>query len=424
MTRAAQIAATFLLVAVLCTSAASASTSTFMGSVSATGDAWRSHTFTVAASGSLSATLTWGSPSARLSLALSRSNGDGSWTWVKGAQGAQPLRMTASVTAGSWRLRVKALAGGSSYTLIASYPSSPPPPPPIGAGPYMTIMMGRAIDGIALDSSCGQMSPQAKPLSDVAVELASHGLRATAPVTLSQVHETDNACQGGLLYASWAELEQLRDADGWDVVPRGPTNDVITGLTGQALWDATCGVLPAFTAHGFPDAWGLYAYPQNRWVSGDQQVVKSCYAYGRQYAGLGVSNRIPVADPYWDQVVSVNGGRCNNPALACYNDPNVKNGRRYMLPSQLATTISALPGRWTSVQFYRFVTGSYGSPSSTSSQPAWDCTAPDPGSHWSHQPETYCWNDFCRLPRPAAPERHRRQPRRRRPRHRQKAVAA
>lgn len=91
----------------------------------------------------------------------------------------------------------------------------------------------------------------------------------------------------------------------------------------------------------------------------------------------------------------MNGGRCNNPALACYNDPNVKNGRRYMLPSQLATTISALPGRWTSVQFYRFVTGSYGSPSSTSSQPAWDCTAPDTGSHWSHQPETYCWNDFC-----------------------------
>lgn len=391
MIRTAQVIAAFLLVAVFSTSAASGATSTFTGSVSATGSYWQSHPFIVAAAGSLSATLTWSTPTARLSLALSRSNGDGTWTWVKGARGAPPLRITSAVTAGTWRLRVKALAGSSSYTLTATNTSNPPP---TGTGPYLTIMMGRAIDGIALDSSCHQLSPQAMTLDDVADELAGHGLRATAPVTLSQVHETGNACQGGLLYASWPELVQLRDADGWDVVPRGPTNDVITGLTGQALWDATCGVLPTFTAHGFPDAWGLYAFPQNRWTLADQQVVETCYAYGRQYAGLGVSNRIPVASPYWDQVVSVNGGRCNNVSLPCYNDPNVKNGRRYMLPSQLATTVSALPGRWTSIQFYRFVTGSYGSPSSTTSHPAWDCTGADPASHWSHQPETYCWNDF------------------------------
>jgi hypothetical protein len=390
MARTIQILAASLLVGVLSTSTASGATTTFMGSVSATGDAWRSHTFAVAASGSVSATLTWSTPSARLSLALSRSNGDGTWTWVKGARGTQPLRISAEVTPGTWRLRVKALTGGSGYTVVASYPSSPPPP----TGPYMTIMMGRAIEGIALDSSCERLSTQAKMLDEVAAELGAHGLRATAPVTLSQVHEDDNACDGGLLYASWAELHQLRDRYGWDVVPRGPTNDVITGLSGEALWNATCGVLPTFTAHGFPDAWALYAYPQNRWTSADEQVVKTCYAYGRQYAGLGVSNRIPVADPYWDQVVSVNGGRCNDVALACYNDPNVKNGRRYMLPSQLDRTVSVLPGRWTSLQFYRFVTGSYGSPSSRSSQPAWDCTAADPRSHWSHQPESYCWNDF------------------------------
>ena len=222
-------------------------------------------------SGSVSATLAWSTPTARLSLALSRRNGDGTWTWITGARGAQPLRITAAVTAGTWRLRVKALAGSSDYTMNASYPSSEPPPE---TQPYLTIMMGRAIEGVALDSSCKVLSAQAKTLGDVAAELARHGLRATAPATLSQVHETDNACEGGLLYASWTELEQLRDDYGWDVVPRGPTNDVITGLTGQALWDATCGVLPTFTAHGFPDAWGLYAFPQNRWTPADEAVVR------------------------------------------------------------------------------------------------------------------------------------------------------
>jgi hypothetical protein len=197
MNRFAKIAATFMLIALLSTSAASGTTHTFTGSVSATGDAWQSHTFPVTTSGSVSATLAWSTPTARLSLALSRRNNDGTWTWITGAKGAQPLRITAAVTAGTWRLRVKALAGSSDYTLNASYPSSRPPPE---TPPYLTIMMGRAIQGVALDSSCRVLSPQAKTLGDVAAELARHGLRATAPATLSQVHETDNACDGGLLY--------------------------------------------------------------------------------------------------------------------------------------------------------------------------------------------------------------------------------
>ena len=103
---------------------------------------------------------------------------------------------------------------------------------------------------------------------------------------------------------------------------------------------------------------------------------------------------MPAASPHWARVVSVNAGKCNDSTLSCYTDPNVKNDRRYMLPSQLDNGVSAAPGSWGAIQFYRFVTGSYGSQSSPVGQPAWDCTAADPRDHWSHQPEAYCWNDF------------------------------
>jgi hypothetical protein len=284
---------------------------------------------------------------------------------------------------------VKAKSGASNYSMTVSYPSTPP-----AQTPFLTIMFGRAAEQQTLDRGCQVSTPDAKTLQDVAAELALHGLRATVPVTPSQIDQSTHNCVGGIMYASWDELAQLRDTDGWDAVPRGLTDDVITSLTGQALWNATCGALPTFYDPGYPDAWGMYAYPQNRFTSADQQVVDTCYSYGRRYTFAGDINRMPAPPPDWARVVSVNAGQCNLQSLPCYTDPNVKNNRRYMLPSQLDAGVSTAPGSWAAIQYYRFVTGSYGSRSSAPGSPAWDCTGSDPRTHWSHQPEVYCWDDF------------------------------
>jgi hypothetical protein len=390
MVRGTALAIAVLVVPLAHVANAHASVATFTGSVSATGNARQSHSFSVAANGTLSAMLTWSTPTARLSLGLSRRNSDGSWTWVTGVSGSQPERLNATVTPGTWRVNVKAKSGDSRYTVTVSYPGDLPPT----GSAYLTIMLGRAAYAQALDRSCQVTTDQSKTLLDVATELAARGLSATVPITLSQIQEATHECVGGIVYASWQDLAQLRDVDGWDAVPRGPTNDVITGLAGQALVDATCGVLPAFYAHGYPDAWGLYAYPQNRFTTADQQVVSSCYAYGRRYTDAGYSNHMPLPAPYWQHTVSVNGGQCNNTALACSSDANVKNNRRYMLPSTLDAGVRTAPDSWASIQFYRFVTGQYGSMSTPAGQPAWDCSGTDPRPHWSHLPETYCWNDF------------------------------
>jgi len=285
-------------------------------------------------------------------------------------------------------LAVAAATGIAALGGSVSVASATAPPP------MVTLMMGRAIEAQALDSNCQQIAPGAVRLATTAKFLSGLGLRATAPVTLSEIGETSPTCSSKVLYATWTELRSLRDSYGWDVVPRGKSNSTIVGETGQRLMDDTCNILPTFYNHGFPDAWGLFAYPQNRSDSTDQQTVETCYSFGRKYSGVGYTNKMPLSSPYWQRTLSVNGGLCNDSTLSCYNDRNVKNGRRYMLPAQLDNTVSSDSGSWTAVQFYRLVTGSQGSRTTAAGLPAWDCTSSDPRQHWSHLPEDYCYSDF------------------------------
>lgn len=284
-----------------------------------------------------------------------------------------------------------ALAMIASWSSTAQAATLPAPTTP----PQFTLMMGRGINAQALDQKCTRLAP-GPTLDETALFLQGYGLKATVPATLSLTAEETPVCNGKLIYPTWPQLRGLRDAYGWDVVPRGPTNDVVTSLSGQALYDATCGLLPTFYAQGFPQAWGMFAYPQNRWTDLNEQTVKSCYAYGRKYSGLGLngSNLMPAKDPYWGKAISVNGGLCNDATLPCYADPLVRNQRRYMTPAQLDASVSTALGRWTNVQFYRLVTGTQGTTSTAIGQPAWDCTSPDPTQHWSHLPEEYCYDDF------------------------------
>jgi hypothetical protein len=102
---------------------AGTATSTFTGTVSASGTKWNFKPLSVTASGTLTGTLTWSIPSAQLLLGLSRKNADGTWTWISGHAGTQPITESWAVTAGTWRLAIEAISGSSSYTLTATYPT-------------------------------------------------------------------------------------------------------------------------------------------------------------------------------------------------------------------------------------------------------------------------------------------------------------
>jgi hypothetical protein len=111
------LATLIVLGTVSATSTALATTASYSGSVSATGVKWQYKTLSVTGSGPLTETLTWSTSTAKLLVGLSHKNPNGTWTWVGGQRGAQPVTLTTQVTPGTWRLAVEALSGASSYTL-------------------------------------------------------------------------------------------------------------------------------------------------------------------------------------------------------------------------------------------------------------------------------------------------------------------
>jgi hypothetical protein len=104
---------------------AGGATLTATGTVSASGTKWNFKPFTVSGTGTLTATLTWPTSSAKLLLGLSQKTPSGTWTWIAGKQTASPITLTWPVTPGTWRLAVEAVSGSSSYTLNATYPTAP-----------------------------------------------------------------------------------------------------------------------------------------------------------------------------------------------------------------------------------------------------------------------------------------------------------
>jgi hypothetical protein len=225
-------------------------------------------------------------------------------------------------------------------------------------------------------------------LGTVAATMAQRGLMGVGTVVVDRTGEASPVCLPQSLSATWGQIAALRDAYGWGFVSAGESYRDMTQLSPSDQWAESCGSLDAFSTHDVTDAWGLFAYPNNRWDEAVQSsVVSTCFAFGRTYqSGL---DRIGTAAPPWFQhTVSVNGGACNDASAWCYDPAAVGTTYRYTSPDQLVTEISPAPGDWRSVQFYRFVTGS------RTGTPSWDCTSADWQDHWSSQSELYCYDDF------------------------------
>jgi hypothetical protein len=276
----------------------------------------------------------------------------------------------------------------------------PAPSPGIAASPMpggvVTIMFGRG--SIHLTNYQCVVLPGSVNLYTVAKDLRSRNLVATLPMTVSQIGTGPaRVCSSGNLYANWTDLANFRDHYRWTVVPRGLTNADLTAVKDPAALEANiCGALRPFREHGHHRAWGMFAWPQNRFtVEYQQRYVTPCYAFGRRYTGLYGTNYLPIPYPYWVRVVSVNGGKCADVTLPCHTF-TFREGYDYMQPNALAATVAmaAKNGSWTLLQFYSLVWGAYGR---MGDHFAWDCRSPDPADHWSSYTEYYCWNDYQKV---------------------------
>lgn len=341
--------------------------------------------FTATTTGTVALRLAWDEPSAKLTLVLLQRGPGGTYARIAAATGGEmPQLIVRDVVPGRYRVRVQAPHGTTTYQLWTRYPTAPPAQPLPG---HLTIMFGRSMIG-AGTASCA-LRPGAVSLLTIAGLLQARGIAGSSNATVSQI----GTCTRDIRYATWDELATLRDSYGWSLTSRGLTDRDISTLDPATQYDETCGSLPVFAEHGFDRAWGMYGYPGGTAVESVQEgPVQQCFAYGRDYQPL--SNPYPMAFPYLALVDDVLGGRCHDPAMACYRI-TLRNSRWYTPPALLLAYANAGldgTGRWAILQFYRIVSGHSGTTASTS--PAWNCDSADPREHWTSQPELYCLNDM------------------------------
>lgn len=251
---------------------------------------------------------------------------------------------------------------------------------------YLTLSFGR-MQWVTTDKYCNAL-PNTVDMAQVAQEFQGRGLIGTGSVIVSRTAEDAYTCWGQYTkHPSWSQLQGLQNNYGWRFFSGGLRYRNMTTLSASEQSSESCGSLQTFTDHGLVGAEGLFAYPNNKWTSAIQaDVVSKCFDYGRTYQG-GRNFRNSMAAPWFQRTVSVNGGKCNNTALPCYNLTTTP--RRYRSPSDLASLMNVANDQWVVIQMYRFVVGSF-----TGKTFSWDCTSTDWRNHWTSNAELYCWDDY------------------------------
>jgi hypothetical protein len=288
-------------------------------------------------------------------------------------------------------LAVLSTATAWSAGASASSRSSGPTPP------YLTLLLAHSA-WTAVDANC-QPLKGIVPLRWQASEYAARHLTITASVVTGWVAPTTRTCivnlalspaPKPLLIASWADLAMLQSDFGWKFVSQGRQYEDLLSLPRRQQDSDICGSLRVLEAHGFPEAAGLFAYPNNHYdLALQRQIVDRCYDFGRIYASTD-NSQAKAGPPWFAKTFSFNGGRCNNPQLSCFTLPT---RFAYGSPASLLNDMNPGPGQWSIVQLYRFAVGA----NTSGSTLQWDCTGPNWQDHWTAGPdatELYCWKDF------------------------------
>jgi hypothetical protein len=259
--------------------------------------------------------------------------------------------------------------------------------PAAQASSYLTVAFGRAQYASVPNQKTCTVQPNTVLLPTVAQALAARNIAPTVTVQLQFTQETTRHCVGQIMYASWADIESLHTTYGWQAVSAGDTTADYTTLSDADVLSHACGTLSTFQAHGFTRAWGMFAFPNSRSDARTQALVDSCFAYFRGYSQIK-TNIVPLPSPYRARTYSLTGGRCNDPAAACYTMP-LPTSYVYINPQNAIDLINSTPDKgWAIFQAYRFVTGTTA---------LWDCSSPDWHDHWTNVQEEYCWNDYLHI---------------------------
>ena len=212
----------------------------------------------------------------------------------------------------------------------------------------------------------------------------------------SRTNSSVRACGYYSTNANWADLATCATATDGERVAQQDLQDMTT-LPPLSRSTSRAGPSTSW-GRGHHDAWGLFNFPNDKQDAASRAVVLSCFAFYRLY-GSGINDLSTLQSTRELSVETVDGGRCNNPALACYA---TRARRQALRPAERPRrpVLQPAAGQYNLVQFYRFVDGQRG----TLSDPAaWDCTSSDPRDHWVSRIEFYRWSTSwpsdARLPR-------------------------
>lgn len=271
-------------------------------------------------------------------------------------------------------------------------------PAPTATNPgYLTIMFGRS-NWVAASRKCVAV-PGAPTLLQVGEAMAAMGLTGTGAVVTDTIGSTTEGCgtfSHNNEYPTWSDLVALQSL-GWSFVSASETyKPKMTTISYANQVAESCGSLTdpvsGLYTHGFSDAWGMFAYPDDEFTSAIQtNPVSNCFAFGRTYQ-TGRNIESSMASPWLQRTNSVSGGRCDDVTLACHTMHETGChgcSPYYTSPATLEALVNTAGGEWTSLQFYRFLVGA-----GTDGTLSWDCTSPNWQDHWTSQGEAYCYNDF------------------------------
>jgi hypothetical protein len=298
-----------------------------------------------------------------------------------------------SVPAGDYQL--SATAKSSSGSTASSSVEFGDGPPPTSASPgYLTLLFGRT-QWVATSPQCTALAGQPTLLNIAqALQSLSPPRTGAGDVINERIGATSEDCINYQLYPSWSDLATLQDQYGWTMVSGSEDYQYMTSLTTAQQVAASCGSLTGpdgLYAHGDTQAWGMFAYPDNKRSTAIQtDVVSQCFAFGRTYeAGRNVEADMKA--PWFQRTNSILGGECNEPT-GCPGSVVVKNQSgqpvHYESPVTLDNLMDVAGGEWVVVQMYKLVEGE-----NLTGSPTWDCNGPWQ-EHWTSMTELYCENDY------------------------------
>ena len=333
-------------------------------------------------------------------------------TWSRQSHFANAVLDAPGATATNWSASLPSLPSGdyllsvqarnSASTLAKASVQFGAGPAPTSSSPgYLTLLFGRA-EWVAASSTCVPV-PGQPTLLNIAQGLAtaqpSTPRTGVSDVVSGWVGTESETCVHHDPYPSWQDLATLRDTYGWSLVSEGESHADMTTLTTAQQVTESCGSLTnpqGFYAHGYPVAWGMFSYGNNKFTTAIQtSVVEKCFALGRTYrGGRNIEGSMLAND--MQQTNSILGGTCN--AYPCAGESSPTRNQHgniiyYQPPESLVNLMNVAGGQWVVVQMYKLVNGTCATATKSCGGLAWNCNGVWQ-THWTSKPELYCYADY------------------------------